>query len=489
MKVLTNILFVLFLLAPSIATFLPLEKKLDENRLPAPAPRFQLKRLLDKRFYQEFGHFFNDRIGGRAYIIALRNWIDYHAFRASPVPKVHFGRNGWFYLRQTLRDHEKNACRERDLVEKLFLDLHGAEKILAAAGRRFLFFPVPNKERIYPENVGLPDPANSCGRNFLDLLLEWNQEYPLASLLDIRRRLLEKKESQVLYDPAGTHWNSMGAEIAAHALLEKAFAPDPPFQFPSLRHKRVLRRGEFQRMLPWIPAVEPTFTIDRLDYTWRVVETKRDPVIRFASMRHRIVHSELVDSESLPDLPDAIAYHDSFLMTYLFSMIQGAYRSMDLLWTPAVPSKEGHEDLRAYDQVILEIVERHLRFVDINLSKLASFFAPELKKYVLQSSSVKVSHDEKRRCYRLDNVPGSNPELFTLLRLTFESPETGIISVSYKDRSYPRPEPLSREITLSPEHETYFIPVPFDFDGSLLLKPAKGSPRFTLSNLEILRLP
>jgi hypothetical protein len=83
----------------------------------------------------------------------FHNWLNYHLFSATSVAGVHIGIHGWLYPGQTSQTVLAPAVA-RQAGRRLFLELHAAEKMINATGRRFLFTVAPGKAAIYPEYVG-----------------------------------------------------------------------------------------------------------------------------------------------------------------------------------------------------------------------------------------------------------------------------------------------------------------------------------------------
>lgn len=91
------------------------------------------------------------------------------------------------------------------------------QRLLAAAGVRYLFVVAPNKTEIYPEllpNWYRPAP------NKLDQVLAALRAYPEVEVLDLRPSLRASKSWAHLYPPSDQHWNEWGGWVAAQAIVE-----------------------------------------------------------------------------------------------------------------------------------------------------------------------------------------------------------------------------------------------------------------------------
>jgi len=77
-------------------------------------------------------------------------------------------------------------------------------------GIKFVIVIAPNKHSIYKEK--LPDWMNYNGRTITDDIANYSEKKGIK-LLDIRKRLKEKKDTQ-LYFTTDTHWNNKGSAIA-----------------------------------------------------------------------------------------------------------------------------------------------------------------------------------------------------------------------------------------------------------------------------------
>ncbi|MGD8992212.1 MAG: hypothetical protein PVI00_12230, partial [Desulfobacterales bacterium] len=222
MKKVLSVIFVLILIAPTVAWLARLEFGIHVERIGLKPPRFDSRALLQEDYYLSFDQYLNDSFSVRDPLVFAKRWLDYHLFKMTDTAAVHVGRQGWLYSRNSISDFRKQACDDLLLVHQLTLDLHAVDHLLSASGRRFVFMVAPNKSTIYPEYLGFIPTGGPCGRSRYDLLLEAFARNPLENFVRLENRLLFcKRNNRWLYNPAGTHWNALGAAVAAEAIAEQ----------------------------------------------------------------------------------------------------------------------------------------------------------------------------------------------------------------------------------------------------------------------------
>jgi alginate O-acetyltransferase complex protein AlgJ len=109
------------------------------------------------------------------------------------------------------------------MLDNWMLSLELKKAWLNRRGIPFLLVIAPDKPSIYPEQLpdGIRAPIPTTG---LDLLNRYLADKGVDWVLDLKPILLRRKQSaggRLLYYPADSHWNYLGAYYAFEAILEK----------------------------------------------------------------------------------------------------------------------------------------------------------------------------------------------------------------------------------------------------------------------------
>src|SRR5262245_60949078 len=94
-------LFLLAVLVPGVRGLTRSGKDHDSRELRSLAefPSLGLSTPGLNRFTAEFEKYFNDRLGGREFLLSCQATAKADWLRVSPTPQVIIGRHGWLYLR------------------------------------------------------------------------------------------------------------------------------------------------------------------------------------------------------------------------------------------------------------------------------------------------------------------------------------------------------------------------------------------------------
>ncbi len=361
-KILT-IFFILLITSQVYGLALAPKTSLEEKRKFAGMPEFKAGKLLKSSYYRQLGKFLDDRYPYRSPFIVTKNWIDYHVFNTSPSPRVHIGRDGWFYLKRGMINYFKDDCSESARARNLARELNLIEKYLDSLGKRFFFVVAPNKTTIYPEFVGIKRSPHSCGKSFYDLFLTALKDYPLRGFIRLDQMLSEAKKDRQLYYKKGTHWNDRGAVLASRRILQRLSTPDVKYELPDIRYKEVYRRQDLAAMFA-LDLKERSDVAKIKDKSFKVTTERLPPLLMSGNFLMRITTEADKDH---PLLPRTIIYRDSF-MTQPLKIINGSFEEIDAIWTRTIPldPEIDYNALGAAGIVIIEVIERNLNKVQFN---------------------------------------------------------------------------------------------------------------------------
>jgi hypothetical protein len=469
MKKIFSLIFLFLLIAPAMAWLIGLDFgiNVDDKKLDPPHPHGWA--FLDNEYYLSFDQYLNYTFSLRSALTFVKNWLDYHIFRATDSRSVHIGRNGWLYTSKSIDDYSKEACADKMEVDRILLELHALEMIMQASGRRFLFFVAPNKSRIYPEHVGFVPKSTACNHSRYDLFLEKIKKHPLKSFIRLDDGLRTAKERYpLLYEKTSTYWNRRGALVASQKIHQHIF-DRPMKEMPADHHScNMIGKGDLYLELMGLPSQDGD-----------------KPFQSFVNPNQ-------------PDLSTGLLWGDIFTYNFLF-YARDMFKKLDVILTDQVPSRQHGENLRTYDFIMLERAESELATVHIDLEKIFPLFEHEAQiaeRYLLDvGAAVPVSHISldfvkdglkiksmgAHSAFELPSVPGSDANIFRVLKLSIDASHSNTIALtSLTDTPSVTPKHLKPGIT------KIYLPLPFQKTLTVHIQPGKRAGLFVLHSAEVL---
>ncbi len=469
MKKVLSIIFVLMLLSPAAVWFARLDFGIHLERIGLKPPRFDARALLNNDYYRSFDQYLNDSFSLRDPLLFAKRWLDYRLFKMTDTAAVHVGKQGWLYSRKSIEDFQKEACDDRVLIERLALDLHAADHLLSASGRQFVFTVAPNKSTIYPEYLGFVPTDGSCGRSRYDLLLEAFKRHPLKNFIRLDNRLLDAKVgNRWLYDPNSTYWNPFGAAVAAEAIGEQ------------------IDQNSGQN---WNLNSSQIKSDDPVDLARRMLGLPA-PVEDNAAIP--------MTSFDAPDRFEAVVYGDGYLENLIPYLTQ-TIGPIKVVETDAIPSRRKSENWQMSDIILLETAESHLGTIRLDVDKIYATveadallpvsypidlqaFAPEANISINNRTGIlEIKSVGGTSRFAIMSIPGSDNQVFRLLKLTAEAPHADTMTFIFKTDP-----PLIMRKALRPGFTTLCLPLPFEKTLSLSINPGSRAGVLMLQSAEIL---
>lgn len=195
-----------------------------ENRVYQEKPELSLSGL--KEYPSLYEAYFNDYLPFKNPIVAFGKLSDIRVFGEVTSDSVLIGKDGWMFYKlandkeDSLADYQgTNHYSEAQLQELLAL-FQSAREHLEKNGIDFILYLVPNKERVYseymPDSVKVINPQSRA--ELLGAYLKDHGEsrvyYPLEEF-----KWAKDNWCQV-YRKYDTHWNDIGAYMAAQMILQ-----------------------------------------------------------------------------------------------------------------------------------------------------------------------------------------------------------------------------------------------------------------------------
>ena len=235
-KILHLVLFTVFILAP-VLLFLLVRDYVDtenyEQRTLAAFPYSEESEAdgvatTYETAASEFESWFEDHLPFRNQLLTLYGLFEYEVLKTSTSDSVIVGKDGWlFYKGAQVADENPigdymgtNLLTEEEL-ETIAANFTAARDELAAMGSEFYVYIVPNKERVYSEYM--PDMYGEISDySSMQQVVDYLTENTDLNVICCYEDLMEYKEANPdtpIYFKYDTHWNMLGAYVAAEELV------------------------------------------------------------------------------------------------------------------------------------------------------------------------------------------------------------------------------------------------------------------------------
>lgn len=335
--------FLLLCLVPSIGMLLP------DGAAPAPGANEVLSALpalrdgegqLNTDYPAQLSAYAGDNYFLRQELVSAWSALNRKVFRTSITEDVVLGRDGWLYFGGTLDDYTGIRPLSGDEAAAAARNLALMSEYCESQGARFLFTIAPNKNSLYPEHMPpLPVFSRERGADALrEALTAENTAY-----LDLFAAF--EGQDETLYFRQDSHWNSRGAALAADRINAALGRSSGYFSGPF--SPQAVHRGDLYAML--CPAGEELET--DLVYGGEL-EFSYDAPIRSAENLTILTGTSRDGS--------LLMFRDSF-GNLLYPYLAGSFGHA--LFSRSVPYRLNLAAERGADCVVVELVERNLRYL------------------------------------------------------------------------------------------------------------------------------
>ncbi|MFO7713507.1 sialate O-acetylesterase [Desulfosarcina sp.] len=465
MKKILALIFVVLLSAP-VSLWLAAQLGVNGDNTVGqgfPAPETTL--WSDRGYYQAVEGWFRESLPAARPLKRFHNWVDYHLFSATTAAQVYIGSHGWLYPADSAAD-DPGIKVARQKGQRLFLELHAVEKMVAALGRRFLVTVVPGKASIYPEYAG----GKTAGvqHAVYQALHDAHGSHPLNGFIGLEAVLKKAKLSGVdVYHKHARLWSCGGAAAAAEQILARSNLAKPPSGYASTA------------------ACPPP---DSALYDLLIGGDRREkkPLVGHAAGPHAV------------NGPVAVVYGDDFLI-HLLPLIARAFNRVTVIDSTQVPTFGRDALSQDSDVVLLQCSENSLEGLHLNLESIFAASDPRMQGVVKQKvalaaaaplthcaldigpDGLQIRSSGEAAFFSLPPLPGSTTGVFRMLKLTFSSTHQGRITVKTRPDVYGL-----IERTLSRENRQLIVPLPFDESVEVQINPSQHAGVFTLEDADLL---
>lgn len=214
LSVLFIALFLLMCLLPSAGMLIWGESGAAANEILADAPRLTgPDGRFNARVLNDASNYIADRFALRQQLVTAWAKLNAALLHSSVDEQVLLGREGWLYYSSTLDDYAGTRLSDAEL-EQIAQNLAEIQAYAESQGLSFVFTVAPNKNSLYPEYM--PGAIENRHENAnLPALLPYLRRYGVR-YVDLYS-LFEGGELQ--YYRTDSHWTARGAATAADELL------------------------------------------------------------------------------------------------------------------------------------------------------------------------------------------------------------------------------------------------------------------------------
>lgn len=379
--------FIGMCLAPAVMLAFDKNDGAAENRKLSEKPSIKTESgSLNSEFFSEFDTYFSEHFAFRKQLVTLNSTLRAELLADSADDDVIVGKDGWLFYGDTADDFMNVNTLSDRAINNIYRNLELLNEYCSEQGASFLFTVAPDKNSVYPEYMPYNYIESNNEGNYEKLLRIGESRYQawyesmLSSIMsiatptakpcfvDLRETLRQAKLSSEyqLYHSTDTHWNNLGAMIAANELLSYITGDEQLYGTYGLTAKNDWSGDLAEMLYPTdVPADMQLYTDHDFAYEY---------VGRFKGFDDISIKTVCRDGSG-----GLLMYRDSFGEAILPFMAE-AFGSAEFSRT--VPYRVDAIANGEADNVILEIVERNLG----NLQKYAPVMpAPECGK-VLKNS-------------------------------------------------------------------------------------------------------
>ena len=289
---------------------------------------------LNPEFDSDFETWLCDHFALRREAVRLNARMHYRLLHSSTNEEVVPGKADWLYYAPTVPDYTGEGRLTGDELDAMAANLRALAEFYRRHGARVFLAVVPNKSTIYPESMPDRYALRQDGGN-IPLLREVCAGLPIV-WIDLTEPLAGAARGEnPIYYRTDTHWNALGAAIAARTILVAMGREVPDY---AVGESVAFNGGDLSRLMGLdgeltesAPSVLPASPLPEADYDQREVARSGNGAGRL------------------------LVFRDSF-GTAVGPWLANAYRRAELVWRYPLDT-----DRTIPDDVLLLFCERNLR--------------------------------------------------------------------------------------------------------------------------------
>lgn len=188
----------------------------SENRTLAEVPKLKDENGWNINVLSDAGAYFEDHFAYRTELVTADAMLRGKIFQVSADDGVIAGTDGWLYYMDSLDDYLGRNLMSDRAIYNVAHTLSMMQTYVEQTGRKFIFTVAPNKNSLYNEHMPYYYKKVSDEQNIDRLRTALEAEG--INYVDLFS-VFEEAEG-VFYHQRDSHWNNMGAAMAAEELFE-----------------------------------------------------------------------------------------------------------------------------------------------------------------------------------------------------------------------------------------------------------------------------
>lgn len=351
-----------------------------ENRTPNSFPHLQsASSIIDAAWWSGVSRAIEDRVPFRKQMVTAKRVVFPARSGDHISDKVELGKPGWLFFKKSLAE-------DLGTLEETHQAIDAIESFIAENTFKAELFIVvaPNKVSIYPEMLTEESQAKyATSLEQRELLYGYFAKPDAPYLIDVWTPTFALKavSDELIYEPAGSHYNSLGAMVLARAMIdavdpslwddsqrtiewEETLVPDIAKLVGDWDMTEDQTRVQIHR--PGIEIVELWETEHKKGVTADTPKRVDNPdyltinKVSYYNPRH-VVNRPIAGPNAEPLIPGkTLILFDSFIGHYLHPTLSQFFEEVDLIHIGTVDQAFFKEALDTYDRVYFQTAERHI---------------------------------------------------------------------------------------------------------------------------------
>lgn len=343
-----------------------------ENRTPNAFPTLeQPSDLMDSNWWASISRAFEDRVPMRQQMVTIERTLNPPKSGDRANEKVELGVEGWMFFRKSLDKDLGTLDETKQAIESI-------EQFVANTEFKADLYIVvaPNKVTVYPEMLTEKSQTKfATSKDQRALLYAYFATPGSPYLVDVWTAMFALKDSSavLIYEPAGSHFNSLGAMVMAKAMIDavdsvlwddnerieewtRTDIPDIAKVIGDWDMQETHTRIQIHR--PGIEIVELSHTTPKELITTHIDNPEFLSIndVPYYHRRHVVNRS---DTTTLIPGKTLILF-DSFIGHYLHPTLVQFFEDVELVHIGSIEPAFFHDALDTYDRVYFQSAERHI---------------------------------------------------------------------------------------------------------------------------------
>lgn len=326
-------------LIPTVFTLI--HRETNQRQGDVEAPRLKKEGKVNFSYLEDLDDYFSKTFTLRNDLIVADAKIMKNVFGQSNNDKIIVGKEGWLFFSETLDDYQGVKTITKRGANNIARTIELIQKVMEKRGSDFVFTIAPNKNSLYRQYMPNHIKKLSDTKNY-DLVKAAMNHYDI-NYFDLFEFIGSKDE--VLYCKTDSHWNNKGAALTCTELLKRLNKEGKDYS-KETPEKKFDYTGDLQEML------FPDITKPSEDNFYFGNEKNINIVSPIKDVEAISITTQNSNKEE-----DIMMFRDSFgnaIIPYIANEYHGG------TFSKAMPYNLTIAQLRGVDDVVVEIVERHL---------------------------------------------------------------------------------------------------------------------------------